>query len=77
VRRSVVQVDASQGRRGRDTGSYVDRVIGCSIEQAHSGLKMVVRSPADVVSPWFCEAVTESGAGSCVWALPCRLEHED
>jgi alpha-L-fucosidase len=25
VPRSVVQVDASQGRRGRDTGSYVDR----------------------------------------------------
>jgi uncharacterized protein YbjT (DUF2867 family) len=25
VHKSVVQVDASQGRRGRDTGSYVDR----------------------------------------------------
>ena len=68
---------ASTGRATWIPGRISTESLVCSIEYAHSGLKMVVRSPADVVSLWFCEAVTESGAGSCVWALPCRLEHED
>jgi hypothetical protein len=41
----------------------------CSVDQARSGLKMGVWSPADVVLPWFCEAVSESGAESCAVGL--------
>jgi hypothetical protein len=49
----------------------------CSVGQARSGLKMGVRSPADVVSLWFCEAVSESGAEGCVVGPSVCLEHED
>ena len=61
---SVVQVDASQGRRGRDTGSYVDRVIGLLYRAGRSGLKMVVGRPLTSFLRGSGEAVTESGAGS-------------
>jgi hypothetical protein len=47
-----------------------------SFDEARSGLKMGVRSPADVVALWFREAVVKSGAGSCACG-PFRVSFED
>jgi hypothetical protein len=49
----------------RFCGGISYKSLVSSVDEARSGLKMGVRSPVDVVTPWSVQAVYKSGAGSC------------
>ncbi len=51
MHRSVVQVDASQGRRGRDTGSYADRGERSEAPPAGGDMWRFLALGTSVVSP--------------------------
>jgi len=62
----VLAAAGVQVRFPRSRGGISYKSSISSVDQARSGLKMGVRSPVDVVTPWSCQAVYKSGAGSCV-----------
>ena len=62
VQISVVQASASQGRRGRDTGSYVDR--GVRSEAPHGRGRYVANSWRRTLGPCRCQPLTQHGRGA-------------